>query len=111
MTADAVNKLVGEQIRAPRLHAGLTQAKLAERSEVAFETISRIERGTMNTTIRTLVAIAGALGVAPGDLLAGASPRPGGLDDSLQAVIDPLLDQPPRVRAAAARLIRALVDE
>ena len=64
----------------------------------------------MNTTIRTLVALADALGVEAADLLAGASPRPTTLDDSLQAVIEPLLDQPTALRQTAARVVRALVE-
>ena len=110
MPDDALNKLVGMQIREARVAAGLTQATLADRAGMAFETVSRIERGTLNTTVRTLVALADALGVESGDLLSGASPRPAGLDDSLQAVIAPLLDQPASVRATAARIVRSLVE-
>ena len=110
MTADDVNKLVGSQIREARHRASLTQSALAERAGVAFETISRIERGTMNTTVRTLLAIAEALGVDPGALLAAGDVRPAQLDDSLQAVIDPLLAESDGTREVAARLVRALVD-
>ena len=109
MTSDVVNKLVGTQIREARSRAGLTQSTLAERAGVAFETISRIERGTLNTTVRTLLAIAEALGVDPGVLLADDDVRPARLDDSLQAVIDPLLAESDATREVAARLVRALV--
>jgi len=109
MTADAVNKQVGSQVREARRRAGLTQSALAERAGIAFETVSRIERGTLNTTVRTLLAIAEALGVEPGALLVDGDVRPAQLDDSLQAVIDPLLGETDATREVAARLVRALV--
>jgi len=112
MTSHAVEKLVGAQVRIARRRAGLTQALLAERAGVSFETVSRIERGVLSPTARTVVALASALGVGPGELLEeGGSVWPTRLDESLQAVVEPLLDQPGAVRATAARLVRALVED
>ncbi len=109
MVEDPINTKLGAQIRAVRLRSGLTQAEVAERAGVAFETVSRIERGTLNTTVRTLVGIAGALGVSPGSLLDEEAPTPSVYSASLTAVLDPLVGESEAVCATAARLVAALV--
>lgn len=47
---------------AKRKRLGLTQAKLAELSEVPRTTITKIESGSRNTTIDTLMKLAQAMG-------------------------------------------------
>jgi transcriptional regulator with XRE-family HTH domain len=55
----------GSRLRALRKQAGLTQPELAERAELASETISRMETGKWsNTTIEVVERLATALGVA-----------------------------------------------
>ena len=44
-----------------RNEAGITQTELAEQSGIRQETISRIESGIANTTVRTLAKVAKAL--------------------------------------------------
>jgi len=51
-------------VREHRKAAGLTQAELAEKAGLAFETISRVESGREPPSLRTAVAIADALGVS-----------------------------------------------
>jgi transcriptional regulator with XRE-family HTH domain len=69
---EAVAQLVdGEKLRELRLSALLTQRELGSRSNVAPETINRIERAgqpraTAAITVRKLAA---ALGVKPAELL------------------------------------------
>jgi ribosome-binding protein aMBF1 (putative translation factor) len=53
--------LIGQLI-ARRLHAGLTQEQLANRSGIHQSEISKIERGRINPTKETLDALAAALG-------------------------------------------------
>jgi transcriptional regulator with XRE-family HTH domain len=60
----------GETIRSYRKSAGMSQEKLAERADLHHNYVGEIERGEKAATIDTLLKIAKALGVRPGDLLA-----------------------------------------
>lgn len=53
---------IGAAIKAKRLETGLSQDRLAELLDVGPETVSRVERGTVMTTIPKLVEFANALG-------------------------------------------------
>jgi transcriptional regulator with XRE-family HTH domain len=55
---------IGRTVRKLRAAAGLTQAELAERADLAFETISRIESGREPPSLRTAMALADAFGVS-----------------------------------------------
>jgi transcriptional regulator with XRE-family HTH domain len=57
-------------LRAAREQRGLSMRALAERAEVGYRTIGRVEEGHVATP-RTLARLAGALGVAESVLLAG----------------------------------------
>jgi putative transcriptional regulator len=55
----------GSRLKSLRREAGLTQGELAERAELAVETISRMENGHWsNTTIEVAERLAQALGVS-----------------------------------------------
>jgi DNA-binding XRE family transcriptional regulator len=62
---------VGANVRAARLAAGLTQRELAEKAGVNRFTVSDIERGEVNFSLRILVDLANVMGVSPIDLLRG----------------------------------------
>jgi transcriptional regulator with XRE-family HTH domain len=83
-TPDAVSTQVAANIRAARKEAGLTLEQVAQRAAggdlLRLNTLSRIERGDREISIRELYAIAGALGVAPASLLPDQPPA--GRDDS-----------------------------
>lgn len=53
---------LGREFARARCEAGLTQAELAERSGVRQETISRLEKGRVNPTAKTLDQLARAMG-------------------------------------------------
>lgn len=57
-------KHVGRAVRQVRVAAGLTQAELAERAGLAFETISRVESGREPPSLRTAISLSDALGVS-----------------------------------------------
>ena len=61
---------LGRSVRTHRKAAGLTQAELAERADLAFETISRIESGREPPSLRTAISLADALGL-PLDVVVG----------------------------------------
>jgi transcriptional regulator with XRE-family HTH domain len=60
----------GANLRRLRVHAGLTQAKLAELVDVELRTQQKFEAGEINVPLATLVRIQNALG-CPWDALLG----------------------------------------
>lgn len=64
-----MRRLVGRNVRAARLKAGLSQEQLAERSGFTQQYLSGLERGQRNPTIVSLYEIAQALGTTPIELL------------------------------------------
>ncbi len=58
-----VERKLGRRVAEYRKARGLTQAQLAERSHVATETISRLERGAAIPSIARLASVAQVLGV------------------------------------------------
>ncbi|MDK0520404.1 helix-turn-helix transcriptional regulator [Streptomyces sp. ML-6] len=65
----AYRRHVGEQIRAHRLAANLTQQALAESAGLEKQTVSLIENGHQSPRIDTVWRIARALGVSVADLV------------------------------------------
>ena len=59
---------LGARLRELRIARGLTQAQAAEAAGVHAVQIARLEAGTANTTVATLVALATAYGVRMRDL-------------------------------------------
>lgn len=64
-----------EAVRAIRLNAGLSPLDLAERAQIGKATVYRIENGTHTPRVKTLAAIAAALGVPVSALLASHEAR------------------------------------
>ncbi len=88
-------------IRSARIHAGLTQAELAERLATTQSVVSRWERGGGEPRLATLARIMRACGLA---LTVGAQP-----DDVDRAQIHEQLALTPAQRLASVRnLSRAL---
>ena len=64
-------RIFGENMRLARLHAGLSQIGLAQASRLDRAAVSFLERAQRSPDLRTLVRVAGAVGLAPAELLAG----------------------------------------
>ena len=62
-------RTLGERIRGFRESAGLTQEALARSADIGRVTLVRLENGEQTPRLRTLEAIAGALGQRVQDLL------------------------------------------
>jgi transcriptional regulator with XRE-family HTH domain len=58
----------GKHLRTMRRNKNLTQEDLAVKAGVSISQVARIESGKLNTTISTIVSLARALDVEPGDL-------------------------------------------
>lgn len=66
--SDTIEKALGATVTALRIKKGVSQAALAGRLGYSSSYISKLERGEMNPTLRTLFDLADSLGVEP-DLL------------------------------------------
>lgn len=64
-----LSEAFGKRVREVRLERGLTQEQLAETADVHPTFVSNLERGYSAPTLHTLMAIANALGVRPGELI------------------------------------------
>ena len=61
-----IRKAIGSVVTDLRIRKGFSQAALAERLGYTVSYISKLERGDMNPTLRTLFDLADALGVGVG---------------------------------------------
>lgn len=69
---------VGRRLAELREAAGLTQARAAESLKMNLSNYQRIEHGLQNLSIRTLVRLAGVVGVPVAKLFEATSTRRGG---------------------------------
>jgi transcriptional regulator with XRE-family HTH domain len=67
----------GSNLRRLRRREGLSQEQLAERASLHRTEIGRLEHGERLCRIDTLIRLAGALAVPPGELLEGIDWVPG----------------------------------
>lgn len=58
-----LKRRVGLQVRAARLHAGMTQERVAELIDRTVESVSNIERGRTLPTLQTLELLSRHLGI------------------------------------------------
>lgn len=67
----AIAAQIGRTVARLRRAAGLSEPEMVARSSLSATTINAVERGEHEPRLGTMLKIAGALGVEPGDLLAG----------------------------------------
>ena len=77
MTERQILRHIGQNVKASRLKAGLTQECLAELAGVHWQTVSYVENGKFLFSIITFVKISQALEISPNRLLDGL-PNPDG---------------------------------
>lgn len=68
--ARTLRSTLGANVRAERLHRGLTQEALAEELDVTARYLAGIERGERNLTLDSIEALAEQLNIDPHSLLA-----------------------------------------
>lgn len=71
MSAMANRKQFGRNVREAREALGWSQMDLANEASTHFTAISRIERAERQPLLTTIIAVAYALDVPPGDLFKG----------------------------------------
>jgi transcriptional regulator with XRE-family HTH domain len=67
----AILEAFGNNVATRRRELGLSQEGLAERAGLHRTYVGSVERGERNPALKSIVKIALALGVNPGDLLKG----------------------------------------
>jgi transcriptional regulator with XRE-family HTH domain len=73
-TASGTRERIGEQVRAGRIAAGLSQAELARRIGVTPSALSQVERGRHGLSGETLTRLWATLGIPFGPVASAASP-------------------------------------
>lgn len=71
MEKSAFNKSFGLYVRKVRMEKGLTQQQLADRMDLDFQYISRIERGLISPTLYWILDLAKALESSEIEFLSG----------------------------------------
>jgi transcriptional regulator with XRE-family HTH domain len=65
-----LSEALSERVRALRAAAGLSQQEVAVRADLSLSQVSKLEQGTKaDPRVSTLLALARALGVRPGQLI------------------------------------------
>lgn len=59
---ERVLRELGRRIRAARINAGITQEAAAHAADIDYKRWQRIESGSVNLTVRTLVRVCDAVG-------------------------------------------------
>jgi transcriptional regulator with XRE-family HTH domain len=62
---DTIEKALGATVTELRIRQGLSQAALADKLGYSISYISKLERGQMNPTLKTLFDLADSLGIKP----------------------------------------------
>ena len=103
-----VRSYVMDRIRQERTQRGLRQAELAERAGVSEKWISKLETQGENLSLKSLSAIAWALGVEVGDLVPSSAT---GAESSLVRQAKRYIEAaPPKTLRLILRLLRAVYD-
>jgi transcriptional regulator with XRE-family HTH domain len=71
----ALLRALGDELRARRIEAQLSQEALAVAAEIDRTTIARIELAKVHSSVAVFVALAEALRLSPGTMLDGAMTR------------------------------------
>jgi transcriptional regulator with XRE-family HTH domain len=88
----------GRNLLRARRRASLSQEEVNIRAGLHRTEVSQLERGHRVPRIDTLLKLAGALGVPPGELLDGISWSPGRLAEGAFSLTPVLKSGPPPVR-------------
>jgi transcriptional regulator with XRE-family HTH domain len=97
---------LGERLADLRTKAGLTQAQVAAKLNIANETLSRLERGTQWTDFETFVALGRLYGVEWADMMA-IFPGP---SSGKRAIVQEVCDLLQRASPAEVELVRDIAE-
>lgn len=126
--ANAVDRRLGQRVRARRLEISMSQEKLADLLGVTFQQVQKYEKGINRIAASRLFDIAAALDVPISAFFDGLSPMraPGGVSENAsESFVHDVLATPeglqlvslfaaiesPRVRKRVVELVRAIAEE
>jgi transcriptional regulator with XRE-family HTH domain len=123
---NAIDRRLGQRVRARRLEIGMSQERLAEVLGVTFQQVQKYEKGVNRIAASRLFDISSALDMTIARFFEGISPRAagGGAEDAEDFVHDALATpegaqlmglfasiKSPKVRRRVVDLVRALTEE
>ena len=107
-----LRKLFGASLRQCRRSRGLTQAQLAEATDLSLEMIGRLERGLTAPSFETIAALASALRIAPAVLFGAEPSEMAGWRSEIMGRINHLLASASDAEVKRAeRVLNALIRE
>lgn len=125
--ANAVDRRVGQRVRARRLEIGMSQERLAELLGVTFQQVQKYEKGVNRIAVSRLWDIASALELPVARFFDGAGGAGGarGVAESRQEYVDDALATPegaqllslfasiksPKLRRKVVELVRTLTED
>ncbi len=124
-SANAVDRRIGQKVRARRLEITMSQERLAELLGVTFQQVQKYEKGVNRIAASRLFDIARALDVPVAQFFEGISGARGVTEDAGESFLYDTLSTPeglqlvamfasiknPRIRRRVLDLVRALTDE
>lgn len=124
--ANAVDRRLGQRVRARRLEIGMSQEQLAEILGVTFQQVQKYEKGVNRIAASRLFAISAALDMSVARFFDGLTPTRGaGVAEPEEGYVHDALATPegmqlmtlfasidsPKVRRRVVELVRALAEE
>lgn len=103
----SVRRRFGENLRQLRLSRGLTQERLAERSDLSVDAVRRIEWGTISPSLDTLSKLSHGLDISLRTLFSTFEQRK---RDEVGELADFLSKRSPREARLVARLVKVLFE-
>jgi transcriptional regulator with XRE-family HTH domain len=125
-SANAVDRRLGQRVRARRLEIGMSQERLAEILGITFQQVQKYEKGVNRIAASRLLAIATALDLSIGRMFEGISPPKGaGVAEDESALFNMALATPegskllglfasiddPNVRRRVFDLVKVVAEE
>jgi transcriptional regulator with XRE-family HTH domain len=123
-SANAVDRRIGQRLRARRLETGLSQEQLADLLGVTFQQIQKYEKGINRIAASRLFELSAALDVTVAYFFDGLSVSPAGVAEDESPILDAVSSpeglqlvtlfasiRNPRLRRRIVELVRVLADE
>ena len=123
--ANAIDRKLGQRVRARRLEIGMSQERLAELLGVTFQQVQKYEKGVNRIAASRLYSIAAALEMPVARFYEGLTGRAGTASDVTKDYVEDALATPEgaqlialfasikgqKVRRRVVELVKALADE
>lgn len=124
-TANALDRRIGQRVRARRLEIGMSQERLAELLGITFQQVQKYEKGVNRIAASRLFDISSALDLPVGSFFEGVLGRGPGVAEESERYVDDALATPEgvqlmalfasiknvKVRRRVVELVKALAEE